>query len=148
MLLLGEIDGERCVPVFLRQPQADVIAIGPRNEGDPLLTQDLIGPIVAGLGHSLDAVEITDLRDGVFCADLVFASGTRIAARPSDALALAVRDGIPISMAEGILDEVGQPIAELFPHGGDSPPEDQLREFRDFVDDVSPEDFRDPPPAP
>lgn len=145
VLLLGEVDGERCVPVFLRQPQADVIAVGPRGVDDPLLTQDLLGPIVRGLGRSLDMVEITELRDGVFYADLVFDAGTRIAARPSDALALAVRDGIPVSMAEAILDQVGQLIAELFPHGGAAPPDEQLREFRQFVDDVSPEDFRDPP---
>lgn len=146
VLLLGEVDGERCVPVFLRQPQADVIATGPRGEGPSLLTQDLIGSIVSGLGRRLDLVEITELRDGVFYADLVFDSGTRIAARPSDALAVAVRDEVPISVADAILDEVGQPIAELFPHGGDAPPEDQLREFREFVEDVSPEDFNDPPP--
>jgi len=146
VLLLGEVDGERCVPVFLRQPQADVIAAGPRSEEDPLLTQDLFGPIVRGLGRSLDGVEIIELRDGVFYADLVFDAGTRIAARPSDALAVAVRDGVPISVADAILDDVGQPITELFPHGGAAPPEEQLREFRQFVDDVSPEDFRDPSP--
>ncbi|MBA2389808.1 MAG: bifunctional nuclease family protein [Geodermatophilaceae bacterium] len=148
VLLLGEVDGERCVPVFLRQPQADVIALGPRSEDDVLLTQDLLGPVVRGLGRSLDRVEITELRDGAFYADLVFDSGTRIAARPSDALAVAVRDGVPISMAAAILDDVGQPIAGLFPHGGDAPPEEQLREFRQFVDDVSPEDFEDPPARP
>ncbi|MBA3251790.1 MAG: bifunctional nuclease family protein [Geodermatophilaceae bacterium] len=146
VLLLGEVDGERCVPVFLRQPQADVIASGPRSDGDPLLTQDLIGPIVRGLGHQLDGVHLTELRDGLFSADLVFDGGTRIAARPSDALAVAVRDGVPILMASAILDAVGQPIADLFPHGGAAPPDEQLREFREFVDDVSPEDFRDSPP--
>ena len=145
VLLLGEVDGERCVPVFLRQPQADTIAAGPRGEDDPQLTQDLIGLIARGLGHSLDMVEITELRDGVFYADLVFDGGTRIAARPSDALALAVRDEVPISVAVAILDEVGQPIAELFPHGGDRPPDEQLRAFRQFVDEVSPDDFRDTP---
>jgi len=91
-------------------------------------------------------VEIIELRDGVFYADLVFDAGTRIAARPSDALAVAVRDGVPISVADAILDDVGQPITELFPHGGAAPPEEQLREFRQFVDDVSPQDFRDPSP--
>lgn len=145
VLLLGEVDGERCVPVFLRQPQADVIANGPHRDGDPLLTQDLIGPIVRSLGHEFTGVEITELRDGLYSADLVFDGGTRIAARPSDALAVAVRDGVPILMASAILDAVGQPIADLFPHGGAAPPDEQLREFRDFVDDVSPDDFRDPP---
>lgn len=146
VLLLGEVEGERCVPVFLRQPQADVIATGPRSEGDLLLPQDLIGPIVRGLGRSLDGVQITELRDGLYSADLVFDGGTRLAARPSDALAVAVRDGIAISMAPAILDAVGQPIADLFPHGGAAPPDEQLRQFREFVDDVSPEDFRDSPP--
>lgn len=145
VLLLGEVDGDRCVPVFLRQPQADVISTGQRGDDDPLLTQDLIGPVVRGLGHSFDRVEITELRDGVFSADLVFDTDTRIAARPSDALSLAVRDGIPISMAAAILDEVGQPIAELFPHGGDAPIDEQLRDFHEFVAEVSPDDFRDPP---
>ncbi|WP_214366155.1 bifunctional nuclease family protein [Pseudonocardia sp. H11422] len=143
VLLLGEIDGERCLPVFLRPAQAEVIAFGPRGEGDPPLTQDLIGPVVRGLGRSLDRVEITELRDGLFSADLVFDQGTRIAARPSDALAVAVRDGLPIGVDDEILDEVGQPVAELFPHGGDAPPAEQLREFRQFIDEVSPEDFGD-----
>lgn len=146
VVLLGEVDGERCVPVFLRQPQADIIASGPRGEHDRPLPQDLVGSVARALGHHVDGVEITELRDSVFYADLVFGGGTRFAARPSDALAVAVRDGLPIAMAEAILDEVGQSIAALFPEGGASTPDEQLREFHDFVEDVSPEDFRDPPP--
>lgn len=145
VLLLGEVDGERCLPVFLRRPQADVIAAGRRGDGDPLLTQDLLDPVVRGLGRRLEGVEITELRDGTYFAEFVFDAGTRVAARPSDALAVAVRDGVPISVAEAILDSVGQPIAELFPHGGAAPPAEQLREFHDFVQDVSPDDFRDRP---
>jgi uncharacterized protein len=147
VLLLGEVDGERCVPIFLRRPQSDVIAIGPRSEGDLPLTQDVVLPMVEALGRSLEGVEITELRNGVYSADLVFDAGTRLPVRPSDALSLAVRDGLPIGVAEEILDEVGQPIAELFPDGGDSPPEEQVREFRAFIDDVTPEDFANPPDA-
>ena len=51
VLVLGEVDGERLLPVFLRQPQAEVIAAGPRDAGDPILTQDLIVEIVRGLGR-------------------------------------------------------------------------------------------------
>ncbi|MFC4946165.1 bifunctional nuclease family protein [Pseudonocardia sp. GCM10023141] len=144
VLLLGEVDGERCVPIFLRRPQADVIAIGPRDDSVPGMTQDLLVPVVAQLGHPLVGVEITALVEGAYSAELVFESGTRVEARPSDVLALAVREGLPIGMAESILDEVGQPIAELFPDGGDSPPEEQMKEFREFLDDVSPEDFSNP----
>jgi hypothetical protein len=145
VLLLGEIDGDRCVPVFLRGPQAQVIAFGPRTDEIPPLTQDLIVPIVEGLGRRLEGAEITELNNGVFSAELVFDGDTRIAARPSDALAVAVRDGLPIGVADKILDEVGQPIAELFPHGGDAPPDEQLREFRDFIAEVTPDDFRERP---
>lgn len=145
VLLLGEVDGDRCLPVFLRRPQAEVIAVGPRGDDDPPLTQDLIVPVVDGLGHTLDGVEITALTEGVFSAELVFDGGTRIAARPSDVLALAVREGLPIGVADAILDEVGQPIAELFPDGTDAPPDQQLRDFREFLDEVSPEDFGSPP---
>ncbi|HVL84427.1 MAG TPA: bifunctional nuclease family protein [Pseudonocardia sp.] len=148
MLLLGEIDGERCLPVFLRRPQADVIAVGARSEGDPPLPQDMLLPVVQALGHVLDGVEITELKGGVYSADLVFDGGTRVPVRPSDALALAVREGVSIGVNEAILDEVGQPAAELFPDGGDAPPDEQLREFRQFIDEVSPEDFSDPPPSP
>lgn len=144
VLLLGEVDGDRCLPVFLRRAQAEVISVGPRAEGDPPLTQDLLVPVVEGLGRTLDGVEITVLRDGVFSAELVFDAGTRIGARPSDVLALAVRDGLPIGVADAILDEVGQPISDLFPDGTDAPPDRQLRDFRDFLDEVSPDDFGTP----
>jgi bifunctional DNase/RNase len=69
----------------------------------------------------------------------------RIPVLPSDALAVAVREGLPIGMADEIIEEVGQPVAEVFPDGVAAPPEEQLREMRDFLADVSPDDFADPP---
>jgi Uncharacterized conserved protein len=144
MLLLGEREGDRCVPVFLRGPQATVIAEGQRHEGDPMLPMDVLVPVVTGLGHTLDAVEFTALTDGVFVAVLVFDGDTRIEVLASDALAVAVREGLPIRMAEQILDEVGQPISELFPEGAQAPPEKQIDAFREFLDDVTPDDFRKP----
>jgi hypothetical protein len=47
-------------------------------------------------------------------------------------------------VADAILDDVGQPIADLFPDGTDAPPDQQLRDFKEFLDDVSPEDFGTP----
>jgi bifunctional DNase/RNase len=145
VLVLGEADGGRCLPVFLRKPQADVIAIGPRREQDPLLPQDVLIPILRGLGHTLDGAEITGLTDGVFSAELVVDGDKRIPVLPSDALAVAVRERLPIAVADTILDEVGQPVEDLFPDGTDAPPERQLEEFRSFLDEVSPDDFRAPP---
>lgn len=148
VLVLAEQDGDRCLPVFLRQPQADVIASGPRAEDDEILTQDLLVPVVRALGRRLEGVEIVALRDGVFEAELVFDHDTRLPARPSDALSVAVRDGIPIGVADEILDDVGQFVTEMFPRGTDvhEPPERQVAAFREFIDDVSPEDFGTPSP--
>ncbi|HVH21411.1 MAG TPA: bifunctional nuclease family protein [Pseudonocardia sp.] len=141
VLLLGEVDGDRCLPVFLRRAQAEVIAVGRRSEEDPPLVQDVLVPVVEALGRTLEGVEITELRDGVFRAELVFDADTRVPARPSDVLAVAVREGLPIAVAEAILDEVGQPVSDLFPDGADAPPEQQVRDFQEFLRDVSPEDF-------
>ena len=147
--VLGEADppadGGRCVPVFLRRPQADAISLGRRGQQDILLPQDVLVPLLRGLGHTLDGVEVTGLEDGVFSAVVVCDGGTRIAVLPSDALAVAVREGLPIGMAEEIIDEVGQPVADLFPDGVTAPPEEQVQQFREFLDDVGPEDFADPP---
>jgi hypothetical protein len=146
VLLLGEVDGARCLPVFLRRPQADVIAVGRRGEQDTPLTQDLIGPLAERLGHPLAGVEITALRDGVYSAQLVFDGGGRMAARPSDALSVAVREGLPIVVADAILDEVGQPMEEVLPDGAAEPPDEQLRAFQLFIQTVTPDDFGRPLP--
>jgi uncharacterized protein len=144
MLIIGEEDGDRCVPVFLRGPQASAIAEGRRDQQDPLLPQDVLIPVLAGLGHRLTGAEFTALTDGVFMTDLVFEDDQRVQVLPSDALAVAVREGLPITMAEEILDEVGQPISEIFPEGAETPPEEQISEFKDFLDDVTPDDFKKP----
>ena len=77
---------------------------------------------------------------------LVCDGGTRIPVLPSDALAVAVREGLPIAMAEEILDEVGQPVAELFPHGGGGARRrSRCGRCATSSTDVSPDDFADPP---
>ena len=62
VLLLGEIDGDRCLPVFLRRSQAEVIAVGRRGDDDPPLVQDVLLPVVEGLGRTLLSVELTGLH--------------------------------------------------------------------------------------
>lgn len=144
VLLLGEEDGDRCLPVFLRRAQADVISVGSRSAEDPLLPQDVLIPVITGLGHKLERAELTALVDSVYSAELVFDGDTRVAVLPSDALAIAVREGLPIGVADDILDDVGQPISQFFPDGTDAPPEKQLQDFKEFLQDVSPEDFGAP----
>lgn len=149
VLVLGEIDGRRCVPISLRSQQAEVIAVGPRGDraaADTSLVQDVVVPLVGALGARLTGAEITQLVDGVYTAELVLrdaaAAEVRVRVRPSDALAVAVREGLPVGVADAILDEVGQDVSEVFPDGTEAAPAEQLREFREFLDEVTPDDFR------
>ena len=82
-------------------------------------------------------MRITALRDGVFYAEMVFASGLEVSARPSDAIALALRTGTPIFGAEEVLDEAGISIPR-------AEQEDEVEKFREFLDQISPEDFAGP----
>ncbi len=144
VLVLREADGDRCLPVFLRQPHADAIALGPRGPQDPLLPQDVLVPVLRGLDRRVEGVAITRLVEGVFNAELVLDGGTHIEVLPSDALAVAVRESLPIEVADEVLDAVGQPVGEIFPDGTDAPAEQQVEDFRSFLDEVSPEDFGSP----
>ena len=73
------------------------------------------------------------MRDGIYIAELVFGDDRVVSARPSDAVALAVRTGAPIFGAEDLLDEVGIEIPDE--------QEDEVEKFREFLDQISPEDF-------
>jgi bifunctional DNase/RNase len=97
------------------------------------LTHDLLSDVITALGARLVQVQITDLSDGVFYATLVFDSGTEVSARPSDAIALALRTGADVVGAEAVLDEAGLALP--------SEDEDEVEKFREFLDQVSPEDF-------
>lgn len=147
VLVLGEIDGERCLPVFLRPQQAEVIAVGPRAATeDQGHVQDVLVPVAGALGARIVGAELTELVDGVYQAVLVVRDAkdaeVRVGVRPSDALAVAVREGLGIGVADQILDDVGQPTSDLFPSGADAPPAEQLEDFRAFLDEVTPDDFR------
>ncbi len=134
IVLLREADGQRYLPIWIGAPEASAIAFAQQGVTPPRpLTHDLMVDVIRALGASLSEVHITDLSDGVFYAVLVFASGTQVSARPSDAIALALRTGARVLGAEAVLDEAGLSIP--------SEDEDEVEKFREFLDQVSPEDF-------
>ncbi len=101
------------------------------------LTHDLLRDILAALGVTLSEVRITALQDGVFYAVLVFSNGVEVSARPSDAIALALRVDAPIRGADEVMEEAGIDL----PDDEEPAEEDQVEKFREFLDQVSPEDF-------
>jgi bifunctional DNase/RNase len=78
-------------------------------------------------------VQITEVRDGVFYALLVLGEGIEVSARPSDSIALALRTGTRIVCSEEVLDEAGLEVPD--------DQEEEVERFREFLDQISPEDF-------
>jgi len=134
IVLLKETGGDRYLPIWIGPVEATAIAFAQQGvvPARPL-THDLFRDVLEALGHELTRIRIVDLREGVFYAELVFANGTEVSARPSDAIALALRTGTPIFGAEAVLDEAGIVIPDE--------QEDEVEKFREFLDQISPEDF-------
>lgn len=140
LVLLKEAEGERYLPIWIGPAEATAIAViadPPEQKLSRPLTHDLFRDVLAELNVPVRGVEITELRDNVFYADLLFGDGKRITARPSDAIALALRVKAPIHCVETVLDEAGI----LIPDADDSEQENEVEKFREFLDKISPEDF-------
>jgi uncharacterized protein len=134
IVLLKETAGDRYLPIWIGAVEATAIAFAQQGvvPARPL-THDLMKDILEATGLALTAVTITDLRDGVYYADLQFASGVTVSARPSDAIALAIRVGTTIYAEESVLAEAGVAIPDE--------QENEVEEFKKFLEEVSPEDF-------
>lgn len=136
IVLLREREGQRYVPIWIGAPEATAIAYAQQGVEPPRpLTHDLMVTVIRELGHTLAAVHITEVLQNTFMAELHFDDGTVISARPSDAIAIALRAATPILAREELLDEVGVTMAVE--------EEDEVERFREFLDNVSAEDFEE-----
>lgn len=143
VLLLRERSGSgRVLPIYIGGAEASSIHQAMNGDEPPRpLTHDLLCLVLESLGSSLRKVTVSELRGGTFFAELELegaAGTTTVSARPSDAVALAVRLGTPVFAAEGVLDEAGQ----VPPADDEAEPEALVDEFRRFIDEVNPEDFQ------
>ena len=141
ILLLRERDGNRYLPIWIGTPEATAIALALEGvETARPLTHDLLRTIVEALGADVEQVNVTGLDDGIFFADLIIGSDgdeLTISSRPSDAIALATRTGSPVYASRALLDEAGVEIH-------DENEEQQIEQFKEFLDEISPEDFESP----
>ena len=143
--LLREVGGSgRVLPIFIGAPEATAIAFALEEvvTSRPM-THDLLQNVLDDLGVSLEKVTVTELRDGVFHAELELHGHDgvhTVSSRPSDAIALAARTGSPIYASEAVLDEAGF-IEEDEVDDDPVQSEEVVAEFRDFIDSVNPEDF-------
>jgi hypothetical protein len=142
VLILRELSSPRFLPLWIGLPEYNAISIAIDGvEVARPMTHDLLLDVVANLNESLTAVTITELQDGIFYAILQFSDHEPVSARPSDAVALAVRTGVPIYVADEVMNEAGQFISEEEDVDSDEPDLSELAQFREFLDNIKPEDF-------
>jgi len=149
LLLLEEVGGNRVLPIFIGAPEATAIAYALQGiEAPRPMSHDLLGNVITALGAKLFAVEIIELVDNTFYASLRLLRGPQeitVSARPSDAVALALRVGAPLLVHDDLMNAEGQ----IYAAEDDSDDEmmeevdedSLLADLRSFLDNVNPEDF-------
>ena len=143
MVLLREQEGrQRLLPIYIGSPEASAIHYALEGVVPPRpLTHDLFLETLGELGAEVSSIVVTEVRDRTYYAELHLSTpdGTKvISSRPSDAIALAVRCGAPLFASDELIEEAGQEPPEE--------PDEQdtaeiIDEFKDFIENVSPEDF-------
>jgi uncharacterized protein len=140
----------RSIPIFIGEAEAVAIECAVRGVPAPRpLTHDLLKDVITELGATVSRVVITELRDATYFAEvhLDLARGTSIvSARPSDAVALALRTESPLFVDDQLMDDEGRMIelADEEEEGDelDGDVDELAEQFRDFLDTVHPEDFQ------
>ena len=153
IVLLKEVDGSRFLPIWVGAVEATAIAFAQQGMvAQRPLTHDLISNILEAADLTMTAVQVVSLKDGIFYAEIQIRtnSGTvlKISARPSDAIAIALRTNSNILADSDLLDEVGIDIPErllgdieISQGSGGGGSDVELERFREFLDQINPEDF-------
>ena len=141
IVLLKTVESNKFLPIWIGHPEAAAILMKLQGATTPRpMTHDLVVDVLGELDAKCTQVSVTELRDNTFFATITLqgpdGKDIEIDSRPSDALALAVRSGCPIFAAEDVIAE----SAIEFEHDVEDT-EEVVDRFKDFLDQVSPEDF-------
>jgi uncharacterized protein len=138
IVLLKDSTERRALPIWIGQNEARAILSVLENQSPPRpMTHDLLGNCLTTLGATLERVLIHSLEDNTFFAVLTLKQGDkteRLDARPSDAIALALRLNAPIWVMEEVVADASIPVDQ-------EADEEERQAFRDFLDNIRPEDF-------
>jgi uncharacterized protein len=141
IVLLKEARGDRYLPIWIGPAEATAIAFALQGIETPRpMTHDLLRDILAETNVDVERIIISDLVEQTFFAIIkMMASGeaTEVSSRPSDAIALAVRLNAPIFASEEVLSQAGIELRDE--------EETEVEKFREFLDQVNPEDFASGP---
>ena len=137
IVLLKESDGERYLPIWIGAVEATAIAFALQGIETPRpMTHDLMRDILQQTDTEVERIVINDLVDQTFFATIrMIGEGktTEVSSRPSDAIALAVRINAPLFASEEVLEQAGIELKDE--------EESEVEKFREFLDQVTPEDF-------
>jgi uncharacterized protein len=153
-LLLKEIDGERRLPIIIGHFEAQAIAFEIEGLKPPRpLTHELLKIIIESLNLSVEYIVINELRDSTFFAKIKLDSEAidEIDARPSDAIAMALKFNAPIYVAKDVMDEIGfipkisddselDDLEGLDFNEDDTTDEDEKAEIEDLLDNLGKEE--------
>ncbi|RKQ42446.1 hypothetical protein BXY85_3056 [Roseivirga pacifica] len=110
-LVLGEVEGERRLPIIIGMFEAQAIALEiEKITPNRPMTHDLFKSFAHGFDFEVQEIIISDLKEGVFFAKIVCSNGIKdveIDARPSDAIAIGIRFEVPFYTYEKVLSEAG-----------------------------------------
>lgn len=138
IVVLKDDARHRALLIWVGEPEANAIAMALEKVRTPRpLTHDLLMNVSESLGAQLREVRVSDMRQSTFFAELEFeVNGERrvVDSRPSDAIALALRAGVPIRASEHVMDSSAIPISQ-------EPEEDDEEAFKKFLENVKPSDF-------
>ncbi len=139
IVLLRESTGKRYLAIWIGAMEATAIAYALEGVATARpFTHDLLRITTETLGAEVSRVTVTELRDSVYYAELLLTQGDRefnVSSRPSDAIALAARTGSPLFATTEVLEAAGIEIK-------DEDQEAEIEKFREFLEDLSPEDFQ------
>lgn len=137
IVLLKEVSGDRYLPIWIGAVEATAIAFALQGIETPRpMTHDLMRDILTETNVSVERIIISDLVDQTFYATIAMGrngNAVEVSSRPSDAIALAVRINAPIFASEDVLAQAGIELKDE--------EESEVEKFREFLDQVSPEDF-------
>lgn len=155
VVILQEKGGDRLLPIWIGQPEAESIVMEMHGIRPPRpLTHDLCKRLISGMGGALRRVQITKVQDNTYFAELHIHRGDdvfQIDARPSDSIAIALRLSAPIFAQESLLTAVAVEDAEAHDdeesifssEGPDLTPEKDLsaEKLKEYLEKLRPEDF-------
>ncbi|MFA5069082.1 MAG: bifunctional nuclease family protein [Candidatus Omnitrophota bacterium] len=137
LLTLEEVTGTRLIPIWIGPAEGMAVSAALRKEYFPRpLTHDLISNMITVIGAALERVTITDLIDGTFYSKMTIRQGERgytVDARPSDAIAIALRAGAPVYIDDKVFKKcpvINKPIST-----------NEVEAFKKRLKTIRPEDF-------